>query len=113
MQATTNHESAIQVNVLSVPGLLPLVLQWLGGRTRGEAPWCLTVSFVNPHDQQFFWAGTEFQTYDALFQGNPLQPFTLYSTPDNPPLVAWDADPLKDPPPLGYPALPPNWQSAA
>src|SRR5690349_4326949 len=88
-------------------------VQWLGGRRRGDAPWCLTVSFVNPHDQQFFWAGTEFQTYDALFQGNPLQPFTLYSTPDNPPLVAWDADPLKDPPPLGYPALPPNWQSAA
>jgi arylsulfatase A-like enzyme len=32
-------------------------VRWLE-RYRGDAPFCLTVSFVNPHDKQFFWAGT-------------------------------------------------------
>ena len=86
---------------------------WLGARTAGEAPWCCTVSFVNPHDQQFFWAGTEFQTYSNLFADPALQPVIEYSTPDNPPLVSWDDDTLKTVPDLGFPALPPNWESAA
>src|SRR4051794_35743913 len=41
MLATTNHESAIQVNVLSVPGLLPLVLFSQGHSTRPDASWLL------------------------------------------------------------------------
>ena len=28
---------------------------------KSPTPWCLTVSFINPHDKEFFWAGTEFQ----------------------------------------------------
>jgi len=88
-------------------------VQWLSARQPGDDPWCLTVSFVNPHDQQFFWAGTEFQTYNALFPAGPLQPVTEYSTQANPPVVSWDDDPLKSPPSFGYPAVPPNWQSAA
>jgi uncharacterized sulfatase len=83
---------------------------YLSARRPGDPPWCLTVSFVNPHDQQFFWAGTEFQTYNDLFQ-SPLAPILTYST--SPPIVSWDDDPLKDPPPLGYPTLPPNWESSA
>ena len=88
-------------------------VQWLGGRRSGDQPWCCTVSFVNPHDQEFFWAGTEFQTYSNLFGNGSLQPALNYSTPDNPPLVSWDDDPLKSPPSYGYPAVPPNWESAA
>ncbi|MEA2743719.1 MAG: hypothetical protein QOG25_2090, partial [Acetobacteraceae bacterium] len=88
-------------------------VQWLSARSPSEQPWCLSVSFVNPHDQQFFWAGTEFQTYNNLFGSGPLQPAMMYSTPTNPPLVSWDDDPLKSPPSFGYPALPPNWESAA
>jgi arylsulfatase A-like enzyme len=88
-------------------------VQWLGARRPEDQPWCCTVSFVNPHDQEFFWAGTEFQTYNTLFGNGPLQPALKYSTPDNPPLVSWDADPLKSPPSFGFPALPPNWESAA
>src|SRR5689334_8679311 len=83
---------------------------YLNARRPGDPPWCLTVSFVNPHDQQFFWAGTEFQTYNDLFP-SPLAPILTYST--SPPIVPWDADPLKDPPQLGYPTLPPNWESPA
>ncbi|MBV8094483.1 MAG: sulfatase-like hydrolase/transferase [Acetobacteraceae bacterium] len=44
-------------------------VQWLQQHYGDEAPWCLTVSFVNPHDKEFFWAGTEFQTYNGLFTG--------------------------------------------
>ena len=89
-------------------------VQWLGSRRVQDEPWCLTVSFVNPHDQEFFWAGTEFQTYNNLFpDGSPLQPVKKYSTPGDPPVVAWDADPLKSPPSFGYATLPPNWESAA
>ncbi len=87
-------------------------VQYLSGRRTGDDPWCLTVGFVNPHDQQFFWAGTEFQTYNDMFAAAaPTKPILTYST--TPPIVPWDADPLKSPPPLGYPALPPNWESAA
>jgi len=89
-------------------------VQWLSSRQNHDEPWCLTVSFVNPHDQEFFWAGTEFQTYNNLFpDGSPLQPVKKYSTQDNPPVVAWDADPLKSPPSFGYAALPPNWETVA
>ncbi|WP_431269635.1 sulfatase-like hydrolase/transferase [Dankookia sp. P2] len=86
---------------------------WLAARRPDEQPWCCTVSFVNPHDQQFFWAGTESQTYNALFTDPALQPVIEYSTPDDPPLVSWDDNPLKTVPDLGFPALPPNWESAA
>lgn len=91
--------------------------EWLGARKAGEQPWCLTVGFVNPHDHEFFWGGTEFQTYNNLFNAqSTYQPFTYYSNnngTDYPPVVSWDDDILKTPPSYGYPALPPNWESAA
>lgn len=89
---------------------------WLGARTVGEQPWCLTVCFVNPHDHMFFWGGTEFQTYNNLFNAqSTYQPSTYYSSnngTDYPPVVSWDANVLKEPPSYGYPATPPNWESA-
>ena len=88
-------------------------VQWLSDRRPDEGPWCATVSFVNPHDQEFFWAGTEFQTYNNLFPAGDLEPVKEYSTPSDPPLVSWDDNPLKTVPPQGFPPLPPNWQSTA
>ena len=42
---------------------------FLSAQTPDEPqPWCLTVGFVNPHDKEFFPAGTEFQTFTDLFQ---------------------------------------------
>lgn len=88
--------------------------QWLQAHQQDEAPWCLTVSLINPHDKEFFWAGTEFQTYNDLFaQSRSYEPFISYATPDNPPDVPWDENALKSPPSLGYPAVPPNWETAA
>ncbi len=78
-------------------------------------PWCLTVGFVNPHDREFFPFGTEFQTFNNLFTNhktNPdkLAPFTVY--PGSGPVVSWEADKLKSPPPFDYPELPPNWETS-
>ena len=91
-------------------------VNWLNARQPGEQPWCLTVGFVNPHDHEFFWAGTEFQTYNDLFNNqSTYQPFTFYSSNKGktyPPVVAWDDDIVKDPPSYGYPAVPPNWESS-
>ncbi len=40
---------------------------WLSGKKSTDGPWCLTVGFQNPHDHEFFPAGTEFQTFTNLF----------------------------------------------
>jgi arylsulfatase A-like enzyme len=89
-------------------------VQWLQAHDQDEAPWCLTVSFINPHDKEFFWAGTEFQTYNKLFSTQTAyQPFTLYSTSSNPPQVSWAENALREPPHYGYLSVPPNWETAA
>jgi uncharacterized sulfatase len=78
-----------------------------------SAPWCLTVGFVNPHDREFFPAGTEFQTVTDVFSNKFLNPSKLkefidYSTTG--PRVPWKEDKLKSPPDYGFPILPPNWE---
>ena len=91
-------------------------VQWLSDRKPSDPPWCLTVSFVNPHDKEFFWAGTEFKTYNGLFNRQATYtPQTFYSHNEGtlfPPTVSWRDDPFKNPPSFGYPELPPNWESA-
>ena len=81
-----------------------------------DAPFFLTVGYVNPHDREFFPAGTEFLTFTNLFanynKNNPNAPLKQvqdYTT--TPPIVNWNTNQLKSPPPLGYPFLPPNWQN--
>lgn len=90
---------------------------WLSQRRGGDQPWCLTVAFVNPHDHEFFWGGTEFLTYNDLFNAqSTYKPFSFYSTNNGtnyPPVVSWNDNIAKDPPSYGYPVLPPNWETAA
>jgi uncharacterized sulfatase len=96
-------------------------VNYLQQRTPGEGPWCLTVGFINPHDKEFFFAGTEFRTVTDKFNSGKYNPNNLaqyadFSPPEtasNAPTYAWGQNPLKDPPSLGYPAVPPNWESAA
>jgi uncharacterized sulfatase len=78
--------------------------QWLAQKASGAAPFCITVSLVNPHDKQFFWAGSEGGRYNSLFSGQSLKPFiTDYETIPS----------EENPPPLGFPTIPPNWESYA
>lgn len=78
---------------------------WLATRRPEDKPFCMTVSFVNPHDQQFFWAGTEAERYTALYRDHepPLEPIRVW-----PPA----ASELGSPPRYGFPSTPPNWESA-
>jgi uncharacterized sulfatase len=75
------------------------------------------VSLVNPHDREFFPAGTEFKTVADLFGSNTANPSGLkqmqagYGTDENPPAVPWESNELKSPNSYGYPTLPPNWES--
>ncbi len=76
---------------------------WLKRRRPDDAPFCLTVSFVNPHDREYFWSGTEAERYHALFADNGQTP-----------MVGYEPVPTQDAPDVyGYPELPPNWESAA
>lgn len=91
---------------------------WLGARSPGEGPWCLTVAFVNPHDQQVFPAGTEYQDFADLFASPAANPNQLvqiapYAMQECALAIPYSEDFLKDPPQYGYPAVPPNWESAA
>ncbi|HEY3908563.1 MAG TPA: sulfatase-like hydrolase/transferase [Stellaceae bacterium] len=88
---------------------------WLGQQQAGAGPWCLTVGFINPHDKEFFPAGTEFQTFTNLFQSSTYNPNGYAQWIDftkGPPAYDWATNPLKAPPPQAYPAVPPNWESA-
>ena len=93
-------------------------IDWLTTQRPDDQPWCLTVSLVNPHDREFFPAGTEFQTYTDLFANSSINPTNLppiapYSGDKyNGPLVPWDKNDLKSPQSYGYHNLPPNWESA-
>lgn len=95
-----------------------LSAEWLQTTTPKSQPWCLTVGFVNPHDKEFFPAGTEFQTFDELFTDstknpNNLQPYFVYGNIPNGNAVSWRDNALKNPPPYGYAELPPNWETYA
>ncbi|MBV9038548.1 MAG: sulfatase-like hydrolase/transferase, partial [Acidobacteriaceae bacterium] len=77
--------------------------------------------FVNPHDREFFPAGTEWVTYDNFLLDptvNPegLKPVYYYADVNGQtyygPKVDWDTNMLKSPPPQGFPTVPPNWEDA-
>ncbi len=96
-------------------------IEWLNNNGTGGKPWCLTVGFVNPHDREFFPAGTEWVNYDNFLLDstvNPegLKPVYYYADVDGQtyygPKVDWNANILKSPPPQNFPAVPPNWEDA-
>jgi uncharacterized sulfatase len=87
-----------------VPVIASTAVQWLQNKARHAEPFCITVSFVNPHDKQFFWAGSEGTSYENLFKSSSLTPFN----------ANYVSIPGQDnPPPLGFPTLPPNWEAYA
>jgi arylsulfatase A-like enzyme len=90
-------------------------VHWLGTPANVKAsPWCLTVSLINPHDKEFFPAGTEFQHFTDLFEDrttNPAQLGQFVPYPGNGPQVPYAEDQLKSPHSYGYPTTPPNWES--
>ncbi len=89
-------------------------VDWLLNKRPQGQPWCLTVSLINPHDREFFPAGTEFQTVTDLFADPSTNPSKLKQStayPGTGPVVSWEENALKSPPAYDYPAIPPNWES--
>jgi len=71
---------------------------YLSGLKPGAPPFCLTVGFVNPHDREFFPAGTEFKTVNDAFASNTTNPNGLTQSkvypgsddiPGSGPYVTW------------------------
>src|SRR6188472_1321247 len=86
------------------PVIADAAVSWLQRSSAAAQPFCVTVSFVNPHDKEFFWAGSEGDHYERLFKGQSVKPFvTDYTSVRSEDRV----------PSLPYPAVPPNWESAA
>jgi arylsulfatase A-like enzyme len=86
------------------PVIADAAVSWLQKSSAAAQPFCVTVSFVNPHDKQFFWAGSQGNFYESLFKGQSLKPdVTDYSSVPS----------EERPPSLPYPAVPPNWEAAA
>jgi uncharacterized sulfatase len=84
------------------PAIADQAVQWLQENGNSSTPFCLTASFVNPHDKQFFWAGSEGNNFESVMQASGLKPY----------VPNYASQPPEDTPPgLRYPTLPPNWES--
>src|SRR5215831_12208807 len=90
-------------------------IDWLTNKRPADQPWCLTVGLINPHDREFFPAGTEFKTFNELLKSSKTNPGNLNPVahyPGNGPVVPWGKNALKSPNSYAFPVLPPNWESA-
>lgn len=90
--------------------------EWLSSRAPSDKPWCLTVGIQNPHDYQFFPAGTEFLTFGRAFSDPKINPAGLvpainYSGTLPTRGVDWASNAYANPPSYGYPELSPNWET--
>lgn len=75
---------------------------WLSKRRADQGPFCLTVGLVNAHDREYFWGGIEWDRFNALYAAQGLKPVSDFG-----PAVPEEATP----PRLGFPTVPPNWES--
>ena len=93
-----------------------VAVDWIKNKKSADKPWCLTVGFINPHDQEAFPAGTDYQNFTATF----TPPFNT-SYLDQ--YVDWtkaqcvgtsyppSSNICNNPKNFGYPTVPPNWES--
>ena len=87
-----------------IPVIADSAAKWLRTKAGHAEPFCLTVSFVNPHDKESVWAGSEAPTYNNLFNSQSLKPF-------NPDYMVVPSE--ENPPPLRFSTIPPNWERSA
>ena len=96
---------------------------WLASKKTGDKPWCLTVGFQNPHDHEFYPAGTEYQTFTNLFPhsqtigGQSVVTVQAINYSVNPSAtgISWENNQYASGKSIlngyRYPVLPPNWES--
>ena len=83
-------------------------IEWLSSRAASSnpKPFCLTVGFVNPHDKQWFWSGTEAKRFRKTYEKAGKTPTPKGPLPNGEQIVH-----EANPPSFGY-ELPKNWQPA-
>jgi uncharacterized sulfatase len=90
------------------PLIADAAIGYLNAQTADSDPFCATVSFINPHDKQFFWALLDVPLLESkggatcLFQRLGVQGDGVRSDYTDAAI-----------PTYGYPAVPDNWESAA
>lgn len=62
--------------------------------SNNQKPFFLSVNFVNPHDKQFFWGGTEVVDFNKIYETLSEKPAQTYKLPPSP---------EDTPPSYGYP----------
>jgi len=97
---------------LGDPEIAEQAVRWLYNRRNNPNPFCLTVGFVNPHDKQFFWGGTQANQFNSVYNTIPDP-----SSPTGFEMPAFTFGPVvgPPPPPNTYPQdwTPANWETTA
>ncbi len=55
-------------------GIAQMAAAWLQGRKPSQGPFCLTASFVNPHDRMYFWGGIYADQFNAMYKAAMVTP---------------------------------------
>ena len=90
------------------PVIADQAIGFLSAQTAASDPFCATVSFVNPHDKQFFWGILNLPLFQSvggstcLFNRLGVAGTGVRSNYSDAAIPAY-----------GYPAVPENWESAA
>jgi arylsulfatase A-like enzyme len=90
------------------PEIAEQAVRWLYNRRNNPNPFCLTVGFVNPHDKQFFWGGTQASQFNAVY--NTI-PDSLSPTGFEMPAFTFNPVVGPPPPPVTYNGVPVNWET--
>src|SRR5436190_13463601 len=90
------------------PDIARQAVEWLMARaaSNDDTPFCLTVGFVNPHDKQWFWSGTEAKRFRRTFEkaGKTQTPDGTLPSGEQ---IVHEANPSS----FGY-EVPQNWESS-
>ena len=79
-------------------GIASDAAKWIQRRvaTKNQKPFFLSVNFVNPHDKQFFWGGTEVDSFNTIYKSLREKSAQTYDQPpkpeDAPPTYGYSSD---------------------
>jgi len=120
LQGTYGNPGATPTPLYSDDYIAAMAAGYLRGKDPTDQPWCLTVGLQNPHDYQFFPAGTEYKTYGDLFANttgenpNSYVQGSAYAAGQLVASINWATNIFNTGvPQYGYPVIPPNWESFA
>ncbi len=120
LQGTYGNATASPTPYYNDDYIATLAQGYLANKKTTDQPWCLTVGLQNPHDFQYYPAGTEYKTFANLFASTAANPngyvqINPYASSVITATINWNTNifyTMADNA-YGYPKLPPNWESYA